>query len=390
MAEHLALIVSYQDSPDLLQWLQPDYQCLFSRPDEELDINERVALMMIDARSVSEADLLSICRQLRQASDSTPLVVVAPEEALSMRLELYDAGCDDCIDPAALAELRGRIDRLVMSKIASDQLRQQLQQANEMAFLAMTGTSDLGVNIQFLLDVHHCNNLDELGMRLFQSLRNYNLNCSLQLRSRFACKNMEASGMAKAMESSLLDACKEQGRYVDFGRRSIMNYGRVSLLVKNMPIDDEHKYGAIKDNLFSLLQGADARIEALDNQHTLELEGQLIRQMAMQMRSLMDDVDEAQLQVMRAIVEVVENMSEQVESSLHELELNEVQEQRLQAISDRAVQSTNHIFHEGLQLDQRLRDFLAAAELLLAKPHLQVEQLQRLLQSVQTLHHTTP
>jgi hypothetical protein len=75
---------------------------------------------------------------------------------------------------------------------------------------------------------------------------------------------------------------------------------------------------------------------------------------------------------------------------LHELELNEVQEQRLQAISDRAVQSTNHIFHEGLQLDQRLRDFLAAAELLLAKPHLQVEQLQRLLQSVQTLHHTTP
>ncbi len=75
MAEHLALIVSLPRQPDLLQWLQPDYQCLFSRPDEELDINERVALMMIDARSVSEADLLSICRQLRQASDSTPLVV---------------------------------------------------------------------------------------------------------------------------------------------------------------------------------------------------------------------------------------------------------------------------------------------------------------------------
>ncbi|ASP38657.1 response regulator receiver protein [Bacterioplanes sanyensis] len=385
MAEHLTLIVSQSDSRDLIQWLAPDYECLLSKPDDELTADDELALILVDSRSLSQCDLAAICRQLRQAHSNVPMVVILEHDELDVRLNLYEAGCDDCLQAQALKELRGRIDRLAMNKIANDQLRMQLQQANEMAFLAMTGTSDLGVNIQFLLDSHHCTNLDELGMRLFQALRNYNLNCSLQLRSRFESKNMEANGMAKAMESSLLSACADKGRYVDFGRRSIMNYGRVSVLVKNMPVDDDKKYGAIKDNLFSLLQGADARIDALDNQKTLLLEGKLIREMAMQMRRLVDDVDEAQTVVMRDIADVVENISEQIENSMHVLGMDEVQEQKMRAISENAVQETTRIFNEGMTLDQNLRDFLSVAEHLLAKPHLPIEALQRLLESGQAL-----
>ena len=66
---------------------------------------------------------------------------------------------------------------------------------------------------------------------------------------------MEANGMAKDLEAHLLDELKDVGRYYDFGKRSVMNYENVSLLVKNMPIEDERRYGAIKDNIFSLLQG---------------------------------------------------------------------------------------------------------------------------------------
>lgn len=385
MAERLTLIIAQHNSHDIKQWLEPQYQCLLSKPGEELDVNEPLALILIDARTLTNDDVTAICRQLRQVHDQVPLVVIVNHDELALRLKLYEVGCDDCLQADALAELRGRLDHLALNKIANDQLRLQLQQANEMAFLAMSGTSDLGVNIQFLLDCHHCNNLDELGMRLFQALRNYSLNCSLQLRSRFDVKNMEANGMAKAMESSLLEACKDEGRYVDFGRRSIMNYGRVSILVKNMPVDDDHKYGAIKDNVFSLLQGADARIDALDNQRSLQLEGHLIREMALQMRRLVDEVDESQLKVMRDIADVVENFSEQVESSMHVLGMDEQQERRLEAISEYAVEETNRIFHEGLTMDQGLRDFLAAAELLLAKQHLPVDAIQRLLDTGQAL-----
>jgi hypothetical protein len=52
---------------------------------------------------------------------------------------------------------------------------------------------------------------------------------------------MEANGMDKSLESKLLLEMKDQGRYVDFGHRSVMNYGAVSLFLKNMHVDEEKK-----------------------------------------------------------------------------------------------------------------------------------------------------
>jgi hypothetical protein len=182
----------------------------------------------------------------------------------------------------------------------------QLAQANEMAFIAMSDTSDLGVNIQFLLDVNQCDNLDELGMRVFQALKSYGISCSLQLHSQFAVKNMEANGLMKALESRLLEEMRDQGRYVDFRHRS----------VKNMPIDDEKKYGAIKDNIFSLLQGTDARIQALDTLENLALEKSLVRSLTIKMKGLMSSVDESYQCVMKDIADVVEDMADNIETSM--------------------------------------------------------------------------
>ncbi|MFT6113862.1 MAG: hypothetical protein ACJA10_000798 [Oleispira sp.] len=192
----------------------------------------------------------------------------------------------------------------------------QLAQANEMAFIAMSDTSDLGVNIQFLLDVNQCDNLDELGMRVFQALKSYGISCSLQLHSQFAVKNMEANGLMKALESRLLEEMRDQGRYVDFRHRSVTNDESVSLLVKNMPIDDEKKYGAIKDNIFSLLQGTDARIQALDTLENLALEKSLVRSLTIKMKGLMSSVDESYQCVMKDIADVVEDMADNIETSM--------------------------------------------------------------------------
>ena len=210
-----------------------------STPCQVLIINE-VVVGMVAA--------MDWCRKLKQEDifNDVPIVMLADRDELADRMDAFEAGFDDLIGNDAMWELRARIDRVVFNKLANAQLKAQLQQANEMAFIAMSDTSDLGVNIQFLLDCSTCNNLDELGMRLFQALQNYGLSCSLQMRSEHGIKNMEANGMAKAMESVLMDECKDQGRYVDFGHRSIMNYETVSLLVKNMPVDDDKKYGAIK------------------------------------------------------------------------------------------------------------------------------------------------
>jgi len=327
---------------------------------------------------------LNVCRQLKDTPSvtDTPIVILARDSALDSKMAYYDAGCDDYVNSESMSELQARLMRVIFNKVANDQLKQQLQQANEMAFIAMSDTSDLGVNVQFLLDVNTCDNLDELGMRVFKSLQSYGINCSLQIRGRHTVKNMEANGMAKEMESVLLQECKDKGRYVDFGRRSIMNYGSVSLLVKNMPMNDDKKYGAIKDNVFSLLQGADARVKALDNLESLAMESLLVKRMAGQMRDLMKDVDSSYKGVMKDIADVVETMADGVESSIQFLGMDERQELALQNIMETGIVDTNRIFNQGMRMDEGLREFLEQVDNVFCSDSVDHAKLDRLLNAM--------
>jgi len=341
--------------------------------------NHKLVLIDLTCESLAAPE---VTRELKGNSD-IPVILVTDKETNEQRLDAYDCGADDylAIDILKL-ELHGRLERIIINKIATDQLKSQLQQANEMAFIAMSDTSDLGINIQFLLDVNNCNNLDELGMRLFQAVQSYGLQCSLQMRSEYGVKNMEANGMAKELESKLLSELAGEGRYIDYGKRSVMNYERVSLLVKNMPLDDEKKYGAIKDNVFSLLQGADARIEALDNLSSLALEKDLVRSMAVKMKELITTVDESYQDVMRDIANVVEDMADGVDQSIQFLGMDEHQEKALQSTMESGIVSTNKIFNEGLKLDAGLQGFLKQVDVIFNAEHVSAAELQKLIDTI--------
>lgn len=338
-------------------------------------------LVLIDMRE-SLFPVFDACLNIKNET-GTPVIFVTASENNEERLAAYDAGADDYLLVDDLdSKLHGHLERIIINKIANDQLKMQLAQANEMAFIAMSDTSDLGVNIQFLLDVNNCTNLDELGMRLFQALQSYGINCSLQMRSQFAVKNMEANGMAKPLESKLLSEMKDQGRYVDFGKRSVMNYESISLLVKNMPVGDEKKYGAIKDNVFSLLQGADARVEALDTLGSLALEKNLVRSLTLKMKDLMSSVDDSYQWVMKDIASVVEEMADSIETSMQYLGMDEAQEQSIQTTIEGAVLNTNKVFNEGLKLDKNLQDFLEYIDKLFKEESINPDQMKKIIESL--------
>ena len=379
MSKHHAIIMlGCTADPTLYRFIHQDFDTYDAKASidclQALDAGEH-KLVLIDISVVTQVIAFDLCRNIRARSD-VPVILVTAEESKVERLQSYDCGADDYLALEHLsAELNTRLERLIINKIANDQLKDQLAQANEMAFVAMTDTSDLGVNIHFMLDANNCGNLDELGMCLFQALKNYGLNCSLQMRSGYDQKDMEANGMAKALESRLLYEMRGEGRYVDFSHRSIMNYNRVSLLVKNMPIDNERKYGAIKDNVFSLLQGVDARIQALDNLRALQTEKQLVHDMVEDMKAVMASVDEKYQVVMRDIASVVEEMADGIEHSIQFLGMDEHQERALQRMIVKGINATTEIFAQGLELDEGLQGFLrnVASEESLAPPSMSPE-----------------
>ncbi len=356
-------IAVYSENFKLLEsTLGQNYKLLYLYNFESLkdNISPDLKLIIMDFSKGSDEDLDLVEKiKLAGAGDKIPIVVLYGENSTCSSISAFKKGCDDFIDlKTDDKEIALRCENLIYHKIATDQLQVQVQQANEMAFIAMSDTSDLGVNIQFLLDVNNCDNLDEIGMRLLQALNSYGIKASLQLRSEYGIKNMERSGMAKELESILLWEMREGGRYVDFGKRSVMNYEQVSLLVKNMPVDDPKKYGAIKDNVFSLLQGADARVKALDRMQEIEDQQTMMRSLTQRMQQNMEAIDSGYQEVMKDIAGVVENMADSLNAVIINLALHEEQEKALENIIEYGIQNTTRVFASGLKLDESFKDIV--------------------------------
>lgn len=243
------------------------------------------------------------------------------------RLEAFKNGADEVLNAEMpSAEQAMRLSRLVDDEVAARQLRMQAQMANEVAMQAMSNSSDLGETIQFFLDSQECDNFDLLGMRFFQSVQHFGLSCSLQMRSAFETKNMEANGLARDLESELLWKLKDDGRYIDFGRRTVMNYQQVSLLVRNMPENETPDYGRIKDMMFSLLQALNARLETIDLVHKTEMQAKLLRQLVYVFSQRANQLNESVYSLVSEGAGKMSSLADSVEVGVTSIGINEAEE----------------------------------------------------------------
>lgn len=362
------LVWQLQGNADLLEALGHDFTMTTSSTLEEtlqlaaegnqkalvVDLSSQVPLNLECYKGLLEDD---------EIVENLPLIIISSSNELRHKLEAFEQGCDDYIEPGTSpVEIAARINKSIYHKIASEQLKDRLKLANDTAYSVMSDNSDLGANIQFLLEANRCDNMDQLGQLFFTSIERYQVSVSLQMRSLYDVKNMEANGMAKDLESQLLMQMKDAGRYVDFGRRTLMNYGQCSLLVRNMPVDDDVRYGAIKDNTFALLQGVDARIKALDDHQKLLDEKAALQKLSQSVKAVMTEIDESYQEVMRDIVSTVEDMADSIRRRIPALALSEEQESFFEDVSENCVGETNRIFNQGLKVDESFQQLSDAMD----------------------------
>ena len=357
MSEHGVLILQPNGESSITQHFAKDFTSKVVNSIDDclaLAAGEEFRVLVLDMINCEKIELQHYKHFLvEEAVQHLPVILLSPSKELKHKLTAFELGFDDVIDASVPPEeVCARINKSIFNSIANQQLKSRLRQANETAFSAMSDNSDLGSNLQFLVEENRCDNLDELGQLLFATIERYDLSCSLQMRSIYGTKNMEANGMAKALESQLLEQLHVSGRFVDFGRRTIINYGQASLLIRNMPVDDPKRYGSIKDNFLALLQGLDARIKALDSRNKLIDEKNALHKLSSDVREVMIEIDNSYQKVMRDIASVVEDMADAIQARIPSLALSEEQERFFESVVTNCVVDTNRVFNEGLKVDQ--------------------------------------
>ena len=359
------IVFNPEDISDSIRSLKLDFKLTHCQSFNSLQTHasfQEDHIILIDVMSdvQKQFELLNtIKRDVSGTFDGLSVVLLVESLNLDERLKACEIGADDCISSRIEHDdLVTRLRSTIYNNIANKQLKEQLKAASDVAMAAMSNTSDMGVNIQFLLDSHHCANLDELGQLLFKSLNYFGLHCSLQMRGQYQIKNMEANGMERAMESRLLNEMKDAGRFYDFGNRTVINYDSISLLIKNMPLDQPEKYGIIKDNIFALLQGADARLKALDLQETVNRDHQQQKLMIEGLHTGIAKLETQYLNLTNDVAAVVDQIVDSVEHVMQTLLLTEEQEAILLGQLKRGRDNVIALFQGYASMDNELKALL--------------------------------
>ena len=141
-------------------------------------------------------------------------------------------------------------------------LEQQLKEASDIAVLSMSVSSQLGEVIRFLERSYQCSSYEALTELLEETL---------------ALMGVKGCGIIGIDESNtyfgdqekeyilrrLVEQYRDKGRTVDLENRTFINFEKISLLARNLPDPSSEEHGRIKDALFTLIEGAEARIKSI-------------------------------------------------------------------------------------------------------------------------------
>jgi len=198
-------------------------------------------LILLDV-SMPGIDGYQTCRELKSHKNTRdiPVFFVSARSTMEDKIKGYEAGGYDYITkPFNHAELEIKIDHTIK---AARQANNPAQQQN--------------------------NSLDELAQFLSDTCRQLRLNCSFQFRKGSDIfsysSNALHNGALAPLELSLIEETLNRDRYYSFGTRLIITFAHVSLLIKNMPSDDDKHYSELQDHLGTLLEEIESRITALN------------------------------------------------------------------------------------------------------------------------------
>ncbi|MFC3625432.1 two-component system response regulator [Vogesella amnigena] len=226
---------------------------------------EQPDIILLDI-NMPQMDGYEVCRRLKADFDSQdiPVMFLSGLTTLEDRMAAYDAGGQDFMaKPLELALLGAKLDAMLQHRQQREALVQQASYATATAMTAMSNAAEMGQVVQFARKVMLCQDMPCLARELLDAAASYGLSAAVALRNESGSLEMNQEGELSAMESGVLQLIASCGRIVAMGQRAAFNYGGVTLMIRNMPQDDEDRRGRLRDNLAAVAELAAARLETL-------------------------------------------------------------------------------------------------------------------------------
>lgn len=302
-------------------------------------------ILLLDV-SMPLMDGYEVCKAIKVDEALTlPILFVSARGSLEERLAGYEAGGDDyLVKPFNNQELIAKVANMVDYIDKHNQLTSQYQQASDMAMMLMTNSGESGVVVNFIRQTFECGDFLQLTKQAFEALSQFELNSTIQYYDDDKkLETFDSSGLFKPVESELLELARSKGRIFNFNRRSIFNFSHCSLLVKNMPTDED-KYGRFLDHLCLLMEGQNARTQAILKEQEIKKHAEQNKQLLINSKKAMLEVNLGIQQQKEQAIAISDGLMEQLEKDLLLLGLDEDQEKYLVTLVDGKMSELAELF----------------------------------------------
>lgn len=301
------------------------------------------------------------CKSLRENSDHSelPVIFVSSLDSIEERMAGYEAGGDDYIvKPFQADELRRKVELSISNLAEKKNLKQNASMAMDTAMQAITSTGEIGVILNFFSRSFDSKTLEELAREIVKSMNEYQLKVSIKLNTPDGILNYDSSGIPKPLETALLDKLADGGRILDYDARTIINFPHVSMLFKNMPLDNPEKWGRYKDNLALFVEGADARVQAIINEQAVAAQQTFLKEMLNRTEKALNDISEQHHKHKTASTHIMEVLIGDIEDSFLRLGLTEEQEQALMELVTSSADKAISLYDESMEVDKQLEQIM--------------------------------
>lgn len=315
--------------------------------------------------SMPGIDGYETCRRLREdaANRGRWIIFVSSKDAPEEKITGYDAGGNDyVVKPLDPNEIRRKLDAAMRAIGEIDASRENAQAAMQTAMTAMTASSELGVVFQFLSDSARSAHHDELADEVLKAVAQYGLRAVVQIRSPHAIITRNQERVYNGLEEQLLLTLQEADRIVEFGGKLAVNYPTVSLLILDPPWDEPERVGRMRDNLAKLVEGAVARVAAIDQAYLVQLQQDMLSRMIARTRKVLGDIASQHSANKQASRAALDQLLVQIEASFMSLGLTAEQETQLIDLAQGAVRNALAPYEEGLRAEQELAGLVAELE----------------------------
>lgn len=193
-----------------------------------------------------------------------PVLIIVDRDQIESAQKLIHAQDDFLTTAFTHAELLFKIEHLLSRNDAVKKLARDVKEASDIALLSMMHSSELGEISRFILESYNCNNYEELFVALFKTLESFMLQCSALVIVDDTVTLQSHNGICTEEIKEKLLKFHDTKRIISLGKEMIVSYKRTSIIVHNMPLDDEAKCGRVADNMAVLGNCFEARVEGID------------------------------------------------------------------------------------------------------------------------------